>query len=437
MHLPRHLMKQRRGKMGYKLSTVPTYLAGLDQNKKKNVFSYLTGTAKGISNNAEPQRQLPAYSVQKTISNPGNGKDLAPSMDERLYRAEQRKTTQTPSGYDWESLLKGYGGGMSGIGRFAPSAAYNNAMAYTNGLLEKLNSGRTSYSDKIDALMNQINGRDKFVYDMDKDPMFQQYLSSMMDKGKIAMQDTIGQASALTGGYGSTYATSAANGAYNDFVKGAYDNVSDYYNMSLNAYNSEGQELYNRLGMYQNADAAEYSRLAAAYDANLQRANTLYNQEYNNYWDTANYNKSVAQYNNSQKEKLAELYTNLLGGTASKSGTSKSGEEAGLKQFLLESNHGDIYNALQNMYKMGGSLDDKNSDYYKLMDSLFQQGYDIVDLDSAVRSGAGTAKLSKDSKIDMFDRYTVQLPDGQVQTMSKKEIDKLIKAGTYIRYLDR
>jgi hypothetical protein len=48
-----------------------------------------------------------------------------------------------------------------------------------------------------------------------------------MNSGKSAMQDTIGQASALTGGYGSTYATSAGNQAYNAFIEDAYNNLPE------------------------------------------------------------------------------------------------------------------------------------------------------------------------------------------------------------------
>ena len=193
------------------------------------------------------------------------------------------------------------------IGSFKPSAAYTQAMAYTNSLLEKINSGKTSYSDKINALMSQIEGREKFSYDFNTDPLFQNALQGAMSAGQTAMQDTIGQASALTGGYGSSYATSAANQTYNQFVKGAYDSLPDYYALAKNAYDQEGQELYDRLGMYRTADETEYGRLGNAYALNLANAESLYGKEYNNYWDTAKYNLNVAQANNDLKYNMAKL----------------------------------------------------------------------------------------------------------------------------------
>ena len=174
---------------------------------------------------------------------------------------------------------------------FKPSAAYTQAMAYTNGLLEKINSGKTSYTDKINAIMGQIENREKFSYDFNTDPLFQNALQGAMSAGATAMQDTMGQASALTGGYGSSYATSAANQTYNQFVKGAYDALPDYYNLAKSAYDQEGQELYDRLGMYRTADDTEYSRLGNAYALNLANAESIYGKEYNNYWDSKKFNE--------------------------------------------------------------------------------------------------------------------------------------------------
>ena len=196
------------------------------------------------------------------------------------------------------------------IGSFKPSAAYKQAMDYTNSLLEKINSGKTSYSDKINNLMSQIENREKFSYDFNTDPLFQNALQGAMSAGQTAMQDTMGQAASLTGGYGSSYATSAANQAYNQFVKEAYDSLPDYYNLAKSAYDQEGQELYDRLGMYRTADESEYSRLNNAYGLNLNKAESLYNKEYSNYWDTNNYNLKVKEANNDLAYKMASFAEN-------------------------------------------------------------------------------------------------------------------------------
>lgn len=156
--------------------------------------------------------------------------------------------------------------------------------------LEKIQSGKTSYSDQVRDMMDKIMNREKFSYDVDTDPLFQQALASAMNSGKQAMQDTIGQASALTGGYGSTYATTAGNQAYNSFIEDAYDNLPQYYQMAMEAYQMEGDEMYRQYSMLSTEDDKEYNRNIAAYDATYQHRNQLYNEAYGQFRD----NKSNA-----------------------------------------------------------------------------------------------------------------------------------------------
>ena len=170
--------------------------------------------------------------------------------------------------------------------QFVMPSAVTEADAYLSSQLSKIQSGRTSYSDDVKNMMDKILNRDKFSYDVDTDPLFQQALASAMNSGKQAMQDTIGQASALTGGYGSTYATTAGNQAYNSFIEDAYDNLPQYYQMAMEAYQMEGDELYRQFGMYSELDDKEYNRYLSAYDATSQYRNQLYNEAYGQFRDS-------------------------------------------------------------------------------------------------------------------------------------------------------
>lgn len=182
---------------------------------------------------------------------------------------------------------------------FTASSAYMEAMNYTNSLLEKLSSGRTSYTDQIKGMMNKIQNREKFSYDVDTDTLFQQALASAMGSGQQAMQDTMGQASALTGGYASTYAQSAGNQAYNAYIQDAYNNLPEYYQMAMDAYNMEGQEMYNQLSMLNDADANEYQRMYDSWNTNFTNAQQMYAQEYGAWQDSVNnaYNSANLQLN--------------------------------------------------------------------------------------------------------------------------------------------
>ena len=156
---------------------------------------------------------------------------------------------------------------------------------YLSAQLEKIQSGKTSYSDQVRDMMDKIMNREKFSYDVDTDPLFQQALASAMNSGKQAMQDTIGQASALTGGYGSTYATTAGNQAYNAFIEDAYDNIDEYYRLAMEAYQMEGDEMYRQYSMLSAEDDKEYNRNVAAYDATYQHRNRVYDEAYTKFRD--------------------------------------------------------------------------------------------------------------------------------------------------------
>lgn len=169
--------------------------------------------------------------------------------------------------------------------KFKQPAVVTEADNYINNQLKVIQSGKTSYSDQVKNMMSQIMGRDKFAYDVDSDPLFQQALASAMNSGKQAMQDTMGQASALTGGYGSTYATMAGNQAYNSFVQDAYNNLPQYYQMAMEAYQMEGDEMYRQFDMVNSADEKEYGRNINAYDTTFNYRNRMYDESYQKFRD--------------------------------------------------------------------------------------------------------------------------------------------------------
>ena len=198
--------------------------------------------------------------------------------------------------------------------QFQVSQAYQQAMDYTNSMLQQLSTGKTTYSDQIAQLISDYQNRDKFSYDSNSDPLFQQALSSAMRSGKTAMQDTMGQAAALTGGYGSTYATNVGQSAYNQYVQEAYDMLPEYYQLALEAYNMEGNNMLTQLSLLDSEDSKEYDRLNNAYNANYNNAQNLYSQEYaawqdsvnnaynyagllnSDYWNKMDYDENIRQY---------------------------------------------------------------------------------------------------------------------------------------------
>lgn len=107
--------------------------------------------------------------------------------------------------------------------------------------IERLNEG-------IGALEGKYATR-TFSYDPEADKGYQDYVAMMQQNGKKAMQDTVGKASALTGGFANSYAVNAGQRAYNDFVKQAADAQPSFRQMARDAYDAETQDILGRLNM--------------------------------------------------------------------------------------------------------------------------------------------------------------------------------------------
>ena len=131
------------------------------------------------------------------------------------------------------------------------------AINYIREQYESLNPQR---GNKIDSLIEDYLNREDFRYDPNADMLYQNYLAAMQNAGQMAMRDTMGQAAMLTGGYGSSYATAAANGAYNSYLQKANEALPDYYNMAANAYDRQGQDMLSQIQLLQNQDDEAYNR---------------------------------------------------------------------------------------------------------------------------------------------------------------------------------
>lgn len=84
------------------------------------------------------------------------------------------------------------------------------------------------------------------------------------------MEDTIGQAAMLTGGYSNSYAASVGAQAYNDQMSRLNDVIPTLQGLALDRYNAEGQALKDRYNMLSDADQLAYSRYADQRDNDIQ-----------------------------------------------------------------------------------------------------------------------------------------------------------------------
>ena len=119
---------------------------------------------------------------------------------------------------------------------------------------------KSQWQNQLNDTINKILNREEFSYDLNGDALYQQYKDKYIQQGKMAMADTMGQAAAMTGGYGSSYAASVGNQAYQQSLQQLNDVVPELYQMAYDRYNQEGQNLYNQYAMLGERENAEYGR---------------------------------------------------------------------------------------------------------------------------------------------------------------------------------
>lgn len=125
---------------------------------------------------------------------------------------------------------------------------------------------QSQWQSQLDDTMGKILNREKFSYDLNGDALYQQYKDRYVNQGRMAMMDTMGQAQAMTGGYGNSYAQGAGQQAYQSYLQGLNDKIPELYNLALSKYQMEGDQLKDQYSILGNQEAQDYSRWAADRD---------------------------------------------------------------------------------------------------------------------------------------------------------------------------
>lgn len=179
-------------------------------------------------------------------------------------------------------------------------------------LAQKPNAYQSQWQNSINDTINKIMNREKFSYDLNGDALYQQYKDQYTTQGKLAMMDTMGQAAAATGGYGNSYAQSVGQQTYQGYLQQLNDKVPELYQLALDQYNREGDDLYNQYGLYSDMESKDYSKYRdTVSDYNTERdylTSTYYTEsdrDYSRYNDA--YNKAYGQYRDSVADWQNEL----------------------------------------------------------------------------------------------------------------------------------
>lgn len=131
------------------------------------------------------------------------------------------------------------------------------------------------------------------------------------------------QAAALTGGYGSSYAASAAQQAYQQQMGALNDALPSLYRLALDTYNSEGDDVVTRIDQLNTQEKnaqAQYNAELSDYYSQLDRKGSAYNaayeQDYGRYQDyLGRLNTLYGYYSNQEQQAIAkrqQTFNNVL-----------------------------------------------------------------------------------------------------------------------------
>ena len=278
------------------VGSIVDYLKGKGQDSSYSARKKLAGQY-GVSNYSGTANQN--TQLLKALQGQGGGTGagtVQPAQSSQQNVSNGQNVTVVPvssskAGSPASEYITGYK-----YSRFSPSDRTQNYADILSGLEgDKPGEYTSKYQGTIDSLIDSILNREEFnVDDVYGSDLYENYRQRYMQQGQKAMRDTIGQASQMTGGYGSTYAQAVGQQAYDNYMSQLEDKTLDIYDRVYNQYLQEGQELYNQLGMVNNQDSIEYGR---------------YRDSVNDYYNDLNY--YAGRYDSSYGQDFGEYQSDL------------------------------------------------------------------------------------------------------------------------------
>ena len=248
-------LQQALNQVGYSLDVdggfgEKTRAAVLDYQRKNGLR--VDGVAGSETMGSLLARLTPATSGPST-----SGQVLSGVSDETMSRMRQ--------------LEKGY----------TPSDEVTAARALWESLQgQKPGEYESRFQQQLAALYDQISSRKPYAYDPEQDADYQRYARLYQRQGQAAMEDTMGQAAALSGGYGSSYAQQTGQQAYSQYLSELSALLPELEKQARSRYEQQGQTLMDRYGLLQQAEQVDYSRWQdqlKAWQSDSDRAYEYYN----------------------------------------------------------------------------------------------------------------------------------------------------------------
>lgn len=212
-----------------------------------------------------------------------------------------------------------------------------------------------SYEKELSGVYDSMKNRPEFSYDANSDGLYRQYRNGYIQRGRMAMKDTMGQAAALTGGYGSSYAESAAQQQYDVYLQQLGDIVPELYTLAYSRYQDEGEALKERYDMLSGLRDREFGEYTDALDRYEAAQAAAYQREADEREREEKQREQEYQYG--QSEAAARAKCGDFGGYAALYGEETANQ---MKNYWIASNPDAAYNmgliSAERYYSMTGGF---------------------------------------------------------------------------------
>ena len=301
--------------------------------------------------------------------------------------------------------------------------------------------------DIYNEWLNKKLNREDFSYDLNADSLYKQYAEQYRNMGKMASADVMGQAAAMTGGYGNSYAATAGNQAYQAYLGKLNDIIPELYQMALNKYTMEGEEIDSNIAALINDYSksfdewqtgygllkdkydianSDYYNSASLYGTEQDTLNSIAQQKYTNAWNQAQWDEGIRQselerYLNEQANTGSLITTGGSGGSGGGSGSgSGSGSGGGtathnwttFDQKTLEKNQiekgGSYYTTarsdIDKMINSGSSYETMTSYVKELLDNSYLSQHEYMTLVQYIRNNYNKPTTQAEDDDNFFDK---------------------------------
>lgn len=295
------------------------------------------------------------------------------------------------------------------------------------------------YDDMIQDILGDIMNRPDFSYtgeDMADDDLYKMYRDQYTRNAERAMRDTIGAASALSGGYGNSYAAAVGQQAYNNQIAALNEKAFDFYDRAYQRYQDAGQELYNQIGLVTGLDDRDYDRYrdeVSDYFANRDYFNNRYNQEYG--YDYGRYQDDLAyeqwlEEMQFQKDQAAQAQANWEKEFAlQQQAAARSRSSGGSSRSRSKSSSSSGKNALKDPDSARISWTEAANAY---MDAYKAEGKEVADNIMNYLESAGAVDMYKEDKENIrtpdlyenagaiaYNDWLLKNPEGKLEEMAE------------------